>query len=222
MRNVAKILYDGYGQPLAILEDQTIFGDQPGLIFAGKDDNGLARFFRVTDSGAIKTVSGERTVLGEYYFGSDLILGSGSIQDLITLENPIGSGLNLYINKITINGTVDSRFTTAFLYRISRTTGLPSGGTTQTPQLRNSNDTSPTGIIRTSAIVTSATGNLWTGSPGIMTKDGSHNVRLEAIAAFEEKKEIVLIPGEGVVISADPNSSSWRHWINLHWNEVLI
>ena len=54
-RNPAVILYDGYGTPVAVLEGDIVFGDQPALLFAGKDENGLARFVSVTSDGAVKT-----------------------------------------------------------------------------------------------------------------------------------------------------------------------
>ena len=54
-RNPSVILYDGYGTPVAILEGDVVFSDQPALLFAGKDENGLARFISLTTDGAIKT-----------------------------------------------------------------------------------------------------------------------------------------------------------------------
>jgi len=221
-RNPSSILYDGYGQPLAVLEDDTIFSDQPGLLFAGKDENGLVKFFSVTSSGVLKTApTGSRTVLGEYYFGSDLITGSASDQNLISLENPAGSGINIYLNRVIINGTVTARFTSTFVYRLSRTTGLPTLGTVQTAQLRASSDIAPSGIIRLVPTATAAAGNLWTGSPGVLTKDGSHHKGTsEAVATFEERKEIILAPGEGILIAADANDSNWSFWANLHWYET--
>lgn len=54
-RNVAKILYDGYGNPHSVLVGDTIFSTTPGLVVAGIDDNDLARFISLTSDGAIKT-----------------------------------------------------------------------------------------------------------------------------------------------------------------------
>ncbi len=54
-RNPTCVLYDGYGTPVAVLEGDIIFGNQPALLFAGEDENGLARFINVTSDGAIKT-----------------------------------------------------------------------------------------------------------------------------------------------------------------------
>lgn len=54
-RNPAVLLYDGYGTPVAVLEGDVVFSDQPALLFAGKDENGLARFVSLTADGAVKT-----------------------------------------------------------------------------------------------------------------------------------------------------------------------
>lgn len=223
-RNPAVILYDGYGNPLAVLEDDTIFSDQPGVLFAGKDDSGLVRFFSVTSNGVVKTaVTGERTVLGEYYFGSSLITGAASTQTLLTLENPSGSGNNIYLNKVIINGTVSSTFSTPFVYTLTRAAALPTGGTIQTAQLRSTTDASPVGVIRTLPSATAAVGSIWTGSPGVISNKGAFFQTLtEATATFEERKEIVIAPGQAVVVTAGVNSTDWSHWVNLHWNEVAI
>jgi hypothetical protein len=226
-RSPAVILYDGYGTPLATLEDNIVFGEQPGLLLAGKDDNGLVRFFSVTNVGAIRTTSvGERSPVGEYYFGSALIIGTILTQNLISLENPSGSGRNLYLNRIIVNGTLNSVFSTPFIYSLTRTTGLPTGGTIQSSQKRNTLDGAPVGIVRVSPTATAASGTIWTASPGVRAGGvggGSFFQAIkESIATFNEQKEIVIAPGEGLLITAGPNSIDWRHWANLHWNETVI
>jgi hypothetical protein len=223
-RSVGKILYDGYGTPLAVLEDDTIFSDQPGLLFAGKDENGLVKFFSVTSSGAIQTTPvASRTVVGDYYASSALITGAATEQELLTLENPAGSGRTMYVNRVEVNGVIDSRFTTAFLYRVERTSALPTGGTTLTAQLRDTSDSAAVGVVREEPTATSAAGSIWVGSPGVLTKDGLHtNGIFQAVATFEERKEIVLAEGEAVVVVAAANSTDWEHWVTIQWNEVAI
>jgi len=54
-RSPAVVLYDGYGTPVAILEGDALFSNTPALLFAGEDENGLARFINVTSDGALKT-----------------------------------------------------------------------------------------------------------------------------------------------------------------------
>ena len=222
MRSPAIIMYDGYGNPLATLENNIIFSDQPGLLFAGKDENGLVRFFSVTSSGVIKTaLVGEREEVGEYYFGSNLIIGAGAVQTLVTLENPIASGRSIYLNNVVINGTLTGTFTSAFAYTLARTTGLPTSGAIQVSQKRNTSDLDPVGIVKQASVVTAATGSLWTGSPGVTGNKGSFFQTLtQSIAAFQEKREVVLASGEAVVIMAGPNDTNWFHWVNLHWNEA--
>lgn len=221
-RNPAVILYDGYGTPLAVLENDTIFSDQPGLIFAGKDDNGMVKFFNITSSGAIHTAPvGIRTPVGDYYASTALIGGVAAEQELLSLENPASSGRTIYINRIEVSGTVPARFTTPFLYRFERTSGLPTGGTILTDQLRDTSASAAVGIAREEPTATSAAGSIWVGSPGVLTKDGQHNTGLfQAVASFDERKEIVLAEGEGVVVVAGANDTGWDHWVTIQWNEV--
>ena len=222
-RNPATILYDGYGNPIAVVEDDFIFNNQPGLLFAGKDENGLVKFISVSSAGAIKTAPvGERIVDGEYYFGSGLITGAAAPQNLVTLENPTASGKTIYLNRIIVNGTIADKFSTPFVYRLSRTTALPTGGTTQTIQKRDSTDTAAVGVIRTAPTVTAAAGSIWTGSPGLADKLTYFQSLTDPVATFEEKKEIVIAPGEAIVIIAEANAIVWSHWVNIHWNEVSI
>lgn len=222
-RNPAVILFDGYGTPVAKLEGDIIFENQPALIFAGEDEDGLVRFVNVASStGAIKTASvGQREPEGEYYFGSSLIAGTAATQNLVSLENPVGSGRNIYLNRVVVNGTIGDKFTTPFVYSVTRTAGLPTGGTTQTAQLRSTSDAAPIGVIRTAPIATAATGALWTGSPGLFDKGAFFQSLVESVATFEEKKEVIIAPGEAILITAGPNAITWSHWVNLHWNEVL-
>lgn len=223
-RNPAVILYDGYGNPLAVLEDDTIFNNQSGLLFAGKDENGLVKFFSITSGGAIHTAPvGTRTPVGDYYASTSLIAGSATEQELLSLENPIGSGRTIYINRVDVSGTIDFSFTTPFLYRFERTTVLPSGGTTLTDQLRDTSGSVAVGIAREEPTAISAAGSIWVGSPGVLTKDGQHNSGIfQAYATFDERKEIVLAEGESVVIVAEANAVDWEHWVTIQWNEVNI
>ena len=221
-RNPATILYDGYGTPLAVLEDNTVFSDQPGLIFAGKDENGLVRFVSITSAGAINTVSTpRRNVDGDYYACTSLISGSKLEQILATIENPASSGKTIYISKIEVNGVIDTKFSTAFLYKVGRTVTLPSGGVILSEQLRKTSDASAVGIVREEPSAVADSGSIWVGSPGVLTKHGQHsNGIFKAVATFNEDKEIVLLSGESIVVIAEANDESWEHWVTFQWNEV--
>ena len=221
-RSPAVILYDGYGAPLAVLEDDAIFSDQPGILFAGKDKNGLVRFLNVTTSGTLQTAPGSlREPVGDYYASSALIRGKKVEHELVSIENPIGSGRIIYINKIEVNGVIDTRFTTAYLYRVGRTVGLPTGGTLLISQLRDTSGQAAIGIVREKPTATSAAGSIWVGSPGIFAKHGSFtNGIFKAIATFNERKEVILAEGEGIVVIAEANHKNWEHWVTIQWNEV--
>lgn len=224
-RNPAVILYDGYGTPLAVVENDTVFSDQPGLLFAGKDDNGLVKFFNITSSGAIHTAAvGTRTPVGDYYAATSIVGGAIVSQNLLTIENPASSGRTIYINRVEVSGTIRPWFTAPFLYRFDRTTGLPSGGTSLTAQLRDTSDLSPVGIVRQSPTsATAAAGSLWVGSAGLMTNLGQSTNGISKVSAtFDERKEIVLAEGEAVVLVAEANAVTWSHWIVVQWNEVAI
>lgn len=221
-RNPAAILYDGYGEPLAKIESDVIFSDQPGVVFAGKDDDGLIRFISLSNTGVIKTTPNERNIVGEYYAGTDLIAGSDTIQNLISLENPVVSDTNLFLSGISVGGVAVSNFTTPFLYYVTRTIGLPTDGIVLVSQKRSTSDAPPEGIVKTSPVVVSDLGALWVGSPGQVSVGISNINVFESLNSDLEKNEIVIAPGEAILIWAEENSNDWTHWINLRWNEVLI
>ena len=66
-RNVAQILYDGYGNPHSVLVDDVIYPTTPGLIVAGKDPDGLAQFLSVSSDGEMTTA--QRSVQSQYDIG---------------------------------------------------------------------------------------------------------------------------------------------------------
>jgi len=222
-RNPAVILYDASGNPLAVMDGDVLGASQPGLMFAGKDADGYVRFFSITATGVLQTaIASSRNVVGDYYASSSLIAGQATNQNLLSIENPISSGRTIYINRIEVNGVIDSRFTTAFLYHVGRSVATPTGGTALTAQLRDTGDAAVTGIVRQEPTATAASGSIWVGSPGLLTKDGQQNSGLfQAVAIFEERKEIVLSEGEGILIWAEANDIAWDHWVIVHWNEVI-
>lgn len=56
-RDVAKILYDGYGQAHSVIVGDTIFSNTPGLIMAGTDENSEAAFLALSSDGEMLTAT---------------------------------------------------------------------------------------------------------------------------------------------------------------------
>ena len=69
-RNPAVILYDGYGNPHAVLIGDVIYPSTPGLVVAGKDENDVARFLSLSPDGEVATA--KRNVQQQYDLGGDV------------------------------------------------------------------------------------------------------------------------------------------------------
>lgn len=166
-------------------------------------------------------------VNGSFFCASNLIGGSSSAQNLITLENPADSNLQYIVKRVLVQGVVNAASTTPFLYHLKRTTALPTGGTTLTAQKRLTSDADPTAVVRQIPTVTGATGNIWVGSPGVVLSGGllggpvSVPITLAEIVKTDlEDDSPMLAPGEAFLVSVDANTSSWNHYVILYWLEV--
>jgi hypothetical protein len=221
----AVILYDVDGNPVAITDGDFIESFQKGIIFAGRNDDGYVTFTNIASyTGAIKTADiGTFGVVGSYYAATNLITGAAVIQNLASLENPIGSGIKIRVSRVDVRGTSNAASGTAFLYKVRRTTGLPTGGTIISSVKRDSSFGSANGIVRTGPTATSAAGAIFSGSPGTLANSygNSANGIREAININFERDELVLSSGEGFVVTADANTISWSHIVNFIWSEVM-
>lgn len=219
----AVILYDEDGNPVAVAEGNLLESFQKGIVIAGKDDDGYVRFVSINNAGTINVSDvGTASVSGSFYASTSLITGTVLSQNLASLANPIGSGNILRVVRVIVNGVLAGTSTTPFLYRISRTDTFPSNGTLITPQKRNTSLADVEGEVRQVPDVTKASGNIWVGSPGTSSAGGVFNTSLqEPVQTIFERDNVILLPGEAIVVIADGNSSIWAHWVNFQWDEVL-
>jgi len=150
-----------------------------------------------------------------------LITGAVAAQNLLTLENPSGSGINIYINRIAVGGVIASNSTIVFTYDVLRTSGLPTGGTTLSLATIDSSNPAATAVIRQEPTATGTGGLFWTISPGLVSNKGSMSTNnFEAFRPMEEDSEIILAPGEGLLVMANANSTDWYHWVSILWSEA--
>lgn len=219
----ASILFniDGYAVG-ALFNGDFIPFDNTGLLVGGRDDDGYFRYLSTSATGSIKvTPSTGRVNQAKYFASTSKIAGSVSAQNLLTIENPLGSTVDVFINRIFVNGVLDSTSSIVFLYKISRTTAVPTSGTILTEANRNLADVAASAIVREGSTATAAAGYFWANSPGLTTNRGPTNVNnIESFSPREEEAEIVLAPGEGLLVSAQANATSWTHWVNIFWAEA--
>jgi hypothetical protein len=203
------------------------FGTQTVQFISGTVTSSLA-----TNSALKVADIGTRTVTGSYFCGTPLITGSATIQVLTTLENPFTSSRNLYLKRIEIQGTVNAVSTIQFLYRLGRTSSgtMPSGSSQLILQSQKhaSADANPSGFVRyaSGTIAPScsfALGDAWSSSPGVFqTAAGQFVPYILTFSAGErETSDIVIAPGEGIAIRADPNTTGWKHSVDFFWDEGI-
>lgn len=156
--------------------------------------------------------------MGEYYFATTGITGAISAQNLLTIENPSGSAVNVLITNIRIHSALSILSTSVFSHKIGRSTAVPSGGSTQTAQKQLSSDSSPTAIIRTnSPTATFATGLIMSGTPGIaITAAG---IFIPRVTEITNDHPILLVPNEGLIVGVEVNLITWTHFVSIAWTE---
>ena len=156
--------------------------------------------------------------MGEYYFATTGITGAISAQNLLTIENPSGSTVNVLVTHIRVRSVLTVLSTTVYAHKIGRTTAVPTGGSTQTAQKQISSDSSPTAIVRTGGPTASfATGLIMASSPGLaITAAG---VFIPTITELTPDHPILLAPGEGLLVGAEANLTTWTHFVSVAWQE---
>jgi hypothetical protein len=174
-------------------------------------------------SGAMKVADiGSRNVLGAYRCGSGQIAGAASTQNLLSIENPTGSGKTVAVKRIEVQGpTVTVSLTLKFLYLVGRTTGLPTVGTTLTAQKRATADATAVAVVRQGPTATAATGNMWSGTgEQLFTAVGSGNAFQNiAFGESRESDDVLLAPGEGLLVRAETNNTGYFHSVDVSWEE---
>lgn len=165
-----------------------------------------------------------RTVEGRYFATTGIINGSNSSQLLMTLENPAGSGVTMYLTFVDVNGLASvGNYPNPFLYRVSRMIGLPTGGTVLAEEQRSTSEGPSLGIARQTPTGTGSAGNFWVDTAGSIRN--SRPNRPKSQRAFEtdvEDKEIIIQEGEAIGVFANANANQWRHFVSIRWNEVAI
>lgn len=156
--------------------------------------------------------------MGEYYYATTGIGGAISAQNLLTLENPSGSTVNVLITSIRVHSVLTILSTSVWAHKIGRTTAVPTGGTQQTAQKQTTSDGAPTAIIRTvSPTASFATGLIMSGSPGVaITAAG---IFIPRVTEITSEHPILLAPNEGLLIGAEANLITWTHYVAVAWTE---
>jgi hypothetical protein len=118
------------------------------------------------------------------------------------------------VNSITVTGTNTALSTTQFLYHVGRTTSLPTGGTSLTAQQVASSYPVTNTVVLSAPTATASSGDLWTaqGEP-LITAVGQF---LPVVATYQAN--IVLAPGESLLVRADANGASWKHSVVFSWS----
>lgn len=222
------LLFDDKANFVVVTSGSTFNVTQSYFPVAGAGDNGKALPLSIASGSLALRVSqvGSRNVIGEYGVATALITGAASAQNLLSIENPVGSGVQVIVKKMTVGGVVNAVATTIFLYRMGRNNTFPTGGTTVTATKRETDDPSPVAIVR-SAPAGSITNTMWSAAPGVVLGTLAAtavsfvpNV-LCAINSDSDTQDIVLQPGEALILLADTNTTGWRHYVTVGWQEAL-
>lgn len=167
---------------------------------------------------------------GIYAATSGAVGGSVSAQTLLTIENPLGSGARVAVRRASVAGVLSGSSVLVFSYRVGRTTGLPSGGTTVTSQRFDSTAVAPVAVVRRGPTATAAAGDMWSGAPAPAILIGlpitaitvGPVFRESAFSTEDENEAVLLVPGEALVARVEANAPAWAHTVNFTWSEATI
>lgn len=217
------LLYDDKGNFIAVTSGSTFNVTQSYLPIIGQGDNGKALPLSIASGsqGLKVTAISARNVIGEYGAATALIPGVASSQNLFSIENPVGSGKGVVVKKMIVGGVVAATATTIFLYRMGRNNSFPTGGSTVTATKRESDDPNPIAVVR-SGPTGSVTNTMWCNSPGVLvTAAGAFVSSVPAIIDSDNDfNDVLLSSGEAVIVIADTNTTNWRHFGYVYWQET--
>lgn len=175
-----------------------------------------------------------RLTTGLYAVSTFRTLGTASSpQNVFTLENPSASTVNIAIRGLNVATDSTAVLTSvAPLMKLSRTTGLPTGGTALTPVKYQTSYATPTAVPRggtasdggvATAITATAGNSMWTQytdrphtAVGWFTHPGYNMIP----DVGTDLRQIILVPGEAVLIQGIENIAATTHIIvNCSWIE---
>lgn len=166
------------------------------------------------------TISTVRTIVGANGSASGAIAGTAGAQNLMSIENPVGSTVNVYIKRVVVSVVSNAAATTKYQYTLGRTTAVPTGGTILGIQKKRTSFATAQAITRQAPTATAVAGSIWT-SAGMVSAANSTVLPqlLEAVNPQEEIDDIVLAPGEGLLVAATGNDTDITHSVSMTWQE---
>lgn len=166
---------------------------------------------RWVDSEALGTI---RTVLGAHFVGTTGIAGGAAGTNLFSIENPLLSGVRVYLVSFSINilGLVAP---VSGSVALGRTTATPTGGSVNTAQRRSLSDSAPAGIVRTGPTATLAAGRM-----AVLFSVGTAAELVVRTFKPEPGYAIVLAQGEGLLLRGVGITTDNQFEASLEWFEA--
>ena len=172
----------------------------------------------------IYKASSTRSITGSYACARTSLTGAAGTQFILTIECPV-STVNVYVKRVTISITTNGATAlTNYIYSLGRTTGLPTGGTTLTAQKKTTAFPAAAAIVRTAPTVTAATGSMINVQGSIYQNNTADVARLVEVfnnVGGSELDDIVLVNGEGLLLSATGNDVDIQHIVSIEWQEGI-
>lgn len=159
--------------------------------------------------------------LSIYYYATGPVAGSANAQNIVSIANPAASTARVAVTRVVVNGVLTVASLTAAVYRVGRTTGEPASGSTQTPTKQLTSQDDPQAVIRTGPTATMG-GLIWSSSPGVILAlgAGAFPITMEQTESPIGGPLVVLAPGEGLLVAADANLTTWTHYVSMTWTEL--
>lgn len=150
------------------------------------------------------------TVMPSYARGLDISMATSSVDNaLLLLRNPAGSGITIWLYRITLGVTPTN---TAAEFKLFGSPTITVNGTTQTAYSRNIGGNFPTASgLLTSLPTISVNGNLM---KTVNIGQNSNSLVLD------ERFSFAIQPNNSILITGNPTSNARNAAITLCWTEV--
>ena len=156
------------------------------------------------------------------YFATGSVTGTVAAQNLVSIENPVGSGLLVCVDRARVRVVPGVLVATAYQYQFARTTGLPTGATTITAAKISSAMPVATAIVRSAPTATAAGGSPLGQCPSSLFLGAAVSgfVPIGQSDLWESSDPAIIAPGEALVVLATGNLTTLTHFPLLGWREV--
>lgn len=165
--------------------------------------------------------AGGRTILGTYRATTGVVAGAmGAAVNIGSLFNPLASGRNLYVKRLQLlTFTLAAPAAGPFVIHAARNADAAAGAALTAVLRDQTGDSAAVGVARSSPTGTLAASDFWNAIYFGTFSNTAAIPFVDIITEYQPYEEMVLRPGEGLLVRVDSGASGWDFGLNYLWQE---